>query len=136
MADLFGRQLPEQGYFDLSETPEFKRLTDRYGFVSGSSSHADRLQTIRGLYFDNGVLIDPHTADGVHVAHEWISRVAAPIVVLETALPVKFAATIKEAIEVEPEIPARFAAIMDAPRRVVDLPNDVQAVKDYIAATS
>ncbi len=136
VADLFGRQLPEQGYFDLSETPEFKRLTDRYGFVSGSSSHADRLQTIRGLYFDNGVLIDPHTADGVHVAHEWISRVAAPIVVLETALPVKFAATIKEAIEVEPEIPARFAAIMDAPRRVVDLPNDVQAVKDYIAATS
>lgn len=127
VADLFGRQSPEQGYFDLSETFEFKRSTDRYGFVSGSSSHADRLQTIRGLYFDNGVLIDPHTADGVHVAHEWISRVAAPIVVLETALPVKFAATIKEAIEVEPEILARFAAIMDAPRRVVDLPNDVQA---------
>jgi len=135
VADLFGRQLPENGYFDLSGTREFGRISERYGFVSGTSSHADRLQTIRGLYFDNGVLIDPHTADGVHVAHEWIGRVTAPIVVLETALPVKFADTIKEAVELDLEIPPRFAGIMDAPRRVVDMPNDVQAVKDFIAKT-
>ena len=136
VADLFGRQLSENGFFDLSGTPEFKRITERYGFVSGTSSHADRLQTIRGLYFDNGVLIDPHTADGVHVAHEWIGRVAAPIVVLETALPVKFAETIKEAIEVDLEIPPRFAEVMNAPRRVVDMPNDPQQVKDFIVRTS
>ncbi len=135
VADLFGRQLPENGYFDLSGTREFGRISERYGFVSGTSSHADRLQTIRGLYFDNGVLIDPHTADGVHVAHEWIGRVTAPIVVLETALPLKFADTIKEAVELDLEIPPRFAGIMDAPRRVVDMPNDVQAVKDFIAKT-
>lgn len=135
-ADLFGRQLSENGYFDLSGTPEFASIPERYGFVSGSSTHADRLQTIRGLYFDNGVLVDPHTADGVHIAHEWIGKAQAPIVVLETALPVKFAETIKEATELDLEIPPRFAEVMDAPRRVVDMPNDAGKVKEYIAQTN
>ncbi|MGI5950316.1 MAG: threonine synthase [Brooklawnia sp.] len=132
IADLFGDQLGEQGRFDLSDTRQFAGLSDRYGFVSGTSTHADRVQTIRGLYHDNGVLIDPHTADGVHVAHQWIDRVNHPIVVLETALPVKFADTIVEAVGHEPEIPERFAGIIHAPRRVVDLPNDAEAVKAFI----
>lgn len=134
--ELFGSELAAHGSFDLSGTKQFAQLADRYGFVSGTSSHADRVQTIRGLYHDNGVLIDPHTADGVHVAHSWIGRVAQPIVVLETALPVKFADTIVEAIGREPEIPERFVDIMSAQRRVVDLPNDSQAVKDFIEQMS
>ncbi len=110
-------------------------MSERYGFVSGTSTHADRVQTIRGLYFDTSILIDPHTADGVHVAHEWIGRVAAPIIVLETALPVKFADTIVEAIGQLPPVPPRFEGIEDAPRRVVDLPNDAEVVKRFIAET-
>ena len=55
-----------------------------------------------------------------------------PIVVLETALPVKFADTIVEAIGVAPEIPDRFAGIMDAGRHVTDLPNDAGRVKEFI----
>ena len=81
------------------------------------------------------MLIDPHTADGVHVAHQWLGRVTAPIVVLETALPVKFTETIVEAVGIVPERPARFIGIEDAPRRVVDLPNDPDAIKRYIAET-
>ena len=57
----------------------------------------------------------------------------SPIVVLETALPVKFADTIAEAIGDAPEVPERFAEIMDAERHVTDLPNDVDAVKAFIA---
>ena len=135
VAALFGDRLAGEGQFDLSRTPEFARLSDRYGFVSGSSSHADRIQTIRGLWENNGMLIDPHTADGVHVAHQWLGRVTAPIVVLETALPVKFTETIVEAVGIVPERPARFVGIEDAPRRVVDLPNDPDAIKRYIAET-
>ncbi|MGB3955844.1 MAG: threonine synthase [Brooklawnia sp.] len=133
VAELFGERLARDGRFDLSQTPEFAQLADRYGFISGSSTHADRLETIRGLWENNGVLIDPHTADGVHVAHQWLRRVNSPIVVLETALPVKFAETIHEAVGVVPEVPARFAGILDAPRRVVELPNDPEAIKRYIA---
>ena len=56
------------GAFDLSALkPEFE---SRYGFVSGASTHADRLATIRSVYDESGVLVDPHTADGVKVARE------------------------------------------------------------------
>jgi len=46
-------------------------------------------------------MIDPHTADGVKVAREQVTR-GTPMIVLETALPIKFAATIVEALGREP----------------------------------
>ena len=76
--------------------------------------------------------MDPHTADGVTVARRHRDQVDTPIVCLETALPVKFADTIREAIGRDPQIPERFAGIMEAPRHVVDLPDDAEAVKDLI----
>ena len=131
-ADLFGRQLAEQGFFDLSGTPEFASLRSRFGFVSGASSHADRLGTIRATQAGVGVLIDPHTADGVHVARELLAAgepMALPVICLETALPVKFAETITEALGIDVEVPPRFAGLEDLPRHVVALPNDVNALK-------
>lgn len=61
-----------------------------------------------------------------------MDRIDTPIVVLETALPVKFAATMVEAVGIVPPVPERFVGIMDAPHRVVSLPNDAEAVKAYI----
>lgn len=133
-ADLFGRQLAEKGLFDLSDSPAFAKVAD-YGFISGSSTHADRIEQIRD-WDRQGVQIDPHTADGLHVAEQLRDRCGGPVVVLETALPVKFADTIEEATGHEPEVPARFVGIMDGPRRVEALPNDAQKVKDFIRANS
>ena len=129
---LFGEELPAKGFFDLSGTEEFAQLRSRYGFVSGSSSHADRLAQIREVYARDGILIDPHTADAVKVAREYV-RPGVPMIVLETALPVKFAETIVEAVGVEPPRPARFAGIEELPRRVIALPNDPDALKRLIA---
>ena len=56
------------------------------------------------------------------------------MIVLETALPIKFAATIVEALGREPERPSRFEGIEGLPRRVTVLPASVQAVKDFIAS--
>ncbi len=134
VADLFGGQLNSRGEFDLSGTAEFARLAADFGFRSGSSTHADRVATIADWYRSHRILIDPHTADAAHVAESFLDRVSTPIVVLETALPVKFAQTIAEAIGEVPPLPARFAGLEQAPRRVVNLPNDVQAIKDHIAA--
>jgi threonine synthase len=58
------------------------------------------------------------------------------MVVLETALPVKFAATIVEALGREPERPAKFVGIEKLPKRVTVLPADAAQVKAYIAAHS
>lgn len=131
-AELFGVKVREGG-FDLSDDPAFPEAAERYGFLSGSSTHADRLATIKDIKDRFGVLIDPHTADGVKVASEWASQVDTPIVCLETALPVKFAETIKESIGEEPPVPDRFREILNGPRIVQDLPNDADEVKRFIA---
>ncbi len=65
---LFDEALARDGYFDLSGTPEFAALRDTYGFISGTSTHADRLAEIARTEKESGYLLDPHTADGVHVA--------------------------------------------------------------------
>ena len=129
---LFGEQLNRTGQFDLSRDPAYAQARSRYGFVSGKSVHADRLATIRDTYERFGVMIDTHTADGVKVAREQLQP-GVPMIVLETALPIKFAATIVEALGREPERPPRFQGIEALPKRVTVIDADVQAVKDYIA---
>jgi threonine synthase len=132
LASLFGEQLSAKGQFDLSGDPAFKAASQRYGFVSGKSTHADRVATIRDTYERFKVVIDTHTADGLKVAREHL-QTGMPMIVLETALPIKFAATIVEALGREPERPACFVGIEDLPKRMTVLPADVQAVKEFIA---
>lgn len=133
--DLFGAQLPSQGSFDVSGTSEFSSIPSRYGFVSGSSRHADRLATISQVLERDGVLIDPHTADAVTVARRHVEP-GIPMIVLETALPVKFAATIAEATGRVPERPSRFEGLEELPRHVIDLPDDAGALRALIAGRS
>jgi threonine synthase len=59
---LFHDQLNATGRFDLSADPAFAQAAQRYGFVSGKSTHADRLATIRDTHQRFGVMIDTHTA--------------------------------------------------------------------------
>ena len=129
---LFHDQLSNQGRFDLSTEAAFKSAADCYGFVSGKSIHADRLATIRDTYHRFSTMIDTHTADGVKVAREHL-QAGVPMIVLETALPIKFAETIVEALGQAPERPAKFEGIEDLPKRVTMMPADADAVKRYIA---
>jgi threonine synthase len=129
---LFGEVLNQSGRFDLSAEPVFKQAALHYGFESGKSTHADRLATIRATFERFGVMIDTHTADAVKVAREhW--QPGVPMVVLETALPIKFAATIVEALGREPDRPLKFEGIEALPKRVIRMATDVRAVKAYIA---
>ena len=107
------------------------RLGGHSGFASGKSTHADRLATIKSVYSKYGVIIDPHTADGVKVglAHR---EAGVPLVCMETAQPAKFAATIREAIGLEPERPAAFRDIEKRPQRFAVVPPDAVAVKSHI----
>jgi threonine synthase len=129
---LFHDQLGSQGFFDLSGEAAFKSAAQRYGFVSGKSTHADRLATIRDTYKRFGTMIDTHTADGVKVAREQLQP-GVPMIVLETALPIKFAATIEEALGQLPTRPAKFEGIEALPKRVKVLPADAAVIKRYIA---
>ena len=121
------------GVIDLSGTPEFATLRERYGFMSGTSTHADRLATIRAVEGADGVVIDPHTADAVKVAHDLRGSIDGAIVVTETALPVKFSATIVEALGREPQRPAAFEGIENLPRHVTDIPADADVLKQIMS---
>ncbi len=140
--DLLGRdpkrtrrlwdELEEKGGFDLSATPEFRGLAERFGFVSAASTHAARIASIRQTLAETGVLVDPHTADGLYAARRF-QRAGEPMIVLETALPAKFAATIEEAIGRAPERPPALADLETLPQRYVVLPAYAKAIKEYIA---
>ncbi len=131
MKALFGEGLSKTGQFDLSAAPVFAQAAAKYGFVSGKSTHANRLDTIRQTFEQHGMVIDTHTADGLKVALEHLSA-GVPMVVLETALPIKFAATVAEALGREPERPAQFEGIEALPKRVQVMDADVAAVKALI----
>ena len=129
LGELF-RALDTDGGFDFSGTAEFDRIAE-FGFVSGRSTHADRVATIRDVKDRYGVTIDPHTADGVVVARRNL-REGIPMIVLETALPAKFADIVREALGEEPERPAAFDGIEDLPQRFDVAPADVERVKAVI----
>jgi len=129
---LFVEDLGLQGSFDLSGDPAFQQAAGRFGFKSSRSTHEDRLAVIRDTDKRFATLVDPHTADGLKAAREHIVP-GVPMVVLETALPIKFAATLVEALGEEPARPKKFEGIEALPKRVVKLPADAEAVKAYIA---
>jgi threonine synthase len=127
------------GGFDLSGYPggdgdEFHKVK-AYGFKSGKSTHEDRLNTIRDVADDYGIVIDTHTADGIKVAKENLEP-GVTMIVLETALAAKFNETILEALGQDAERPAGFDNIEALPQRFVVMPADVEKMKAYIAANT
>ena len=135
VATLF-KKVETEGGFDLSGKPgsdgdEFSQIA-KFGFESGKSIHADRLQTIRQVEKDFGITVDTHTADGIKVALEHLEE-GVPMIVLETALPAKFNETIKEALGRDADRPAGFENIEALPQRFEVMSADVLAIKAYIA---
>jgi threonine synthase len=142
--DLIGRdgagvkrlwqQVERNGVFDLAGSKHFARVA-QFGFVSGRSTHADRLATIRNVYREHGQIIDTHTADGVKVGLENREQ-GVPLICLETALPVKFAAAITEALGRAPEAPPGLENLELLPQRFTVLDAEAETVKRFIERNS
>lgn len=142
--ELFGKQgkLDLVGQFNLSdgaafwsefdEPPPGRRFLADWNIVSGTSTHEDRIRTIRRAWEVHGILIDPHTADAFKVAHD-LARPGENIVVLETAQPAKFGDTMMEAISREGCCPESLVGIEQLPQRVVNLPAEAGIIKQFIA---
>jgi len=130
VVELF-RDVEHSGGFDLSRSDDFARVKE-FGFVSGRSAHADRVAAIRDVYQRYGTMIDTHTADGIKVAREYLDH-GIPMVVLETAQPVKFGETIREALGREADRPHGFEGIESLPQRFEVLPADGARIKAFIA---
>jgi len=128
-AALFGAGLARDGGFQVTDQ-EFARIAS-FGFASGKSVHAERVATIRDTWKRFGTMIDTHTADGLKVAREQ-RRAGVPMLVLETALPAKFAETLREALGIDPPRPAALRGIEQLPKRFEVMPVDADRVKAFI----
>ena len=131
------KKVDTHGGFDLSgnegsDGDEFAQIA-QYGFLSGKSTHSDRLATIRDVHARHGVIVDTHTADGIKVAREHLTP-GVPMIVLETALPAKFNETIREVLGRDADRPAGFEHIEDLPQRFDVMTQDIVAMKAFIAA--
>jgi len=125
-------KVDQGGSFDLKGTGLFEKVAD-YGFISGSSNHQNRMQIIRQVQQQYGVVIDTHTADGIKVALQHRSP-HVPMLVLETALPAKFEDAITEALGQLPERPAPLKGLEQLPQRFEVMDADVDAIKAFIVA--
>ena len=116
------------GAFDIKDLMPKVR---EFGFVSGSSNHAARMNTIRETNKKYGVVIDTHTADGLKVALELRDK-NTPMLVLETALPAKFEDALVEALGTIPPRPDSLRGIEDLPQKFSVMDASNTAIKDFI----
>ncbi|MGH6610490.1 MAG: threonine synthase [Burkholderiaceae bacterium] len=124
-------ELDTRGEFHLGGTPIWP-IVAASGMVSGRSTHSDRVRTIRTVHQRHGIVVDPHTADGIKVALEHLDR-DVPMICLETALPAKFPQTIVEAIGEAPQRPAAYVGLEARPQRFRAMRADAEQVKAFIA---
>ena len=88
------------------------------------------------VYRASGMIIDPHSAVGVHAARKALGAApATPVVALATAHPAKFPDAVERATGVRPPLPERLKDLMERKEAIVVLPNDRRAVADYLRQT-
>ena len=99
-----------------SARPEFapRRAASASSPAAARTPTASRRSATRYERF--GMMIDTHTADGLKVAREH-AEPGVPMIVLETALPAKFAATIARRSAASPQRPAALRGLEALPQR-------------------
>ncbi len=101
--------------------------------VAGSGSTAQTLQTIGRYWKQHHYLLDPHTAVGVLVGEQHLSK-SEPMICLATAHPAKFGQAIRDATGEDLGHHEILDRLVDAPTRCEILPAADQAIRDYVAA--
>ncbi len=118
--------------FDISGTLLWEKIRKSH-IISGTSNHKARIETIREMHSKYGVLVDPHTADGLKVGLNYREK-NIPLICLETALPAKFSESIVEAIGVEPSRPNGYDNLEDLPQHFVEMAADAAEIKAFISS--
>ncbi|MFV2034826.1 MAG: threonine synthase [Halocynthiibacter sp.] len=120
--------LRQSGGYDL---PEQIQAFIKSGFDVGTATQAETITMMNAVQAQNGYLLDPHSAVALHVAHQHRSD-EMPMVVLSTAHPAKFPATVKKATNVHPALPAWTGNLMKDTEHFTVLENEQAAVEAFI----
>jgi threonine synthase len=124
-------ELRASGSFQLgkAELAELRSL-----FAAHSIDEQETEMTIRNLFAETGIMIDPHTAVGLAAARA--ESVGTPMIVLSTAHAAKFPEAITRALGREPEQPDRLKARLSQEERLTVLPKDYATVARFIASAA
>ena len=133
---------------DVGDPSNFARLAAMYdgsaarmgADIAGLRvSEAETRAAIRDAYRRFGTVLDPHAAVAYSAALRFrhAAGARAPIVVLATAHPAKFADVIREELGFEPELPVSERDWRSRPLLAVDLPQaSPAAFKDLLTGLS
>lgn len=102
-------------------------------FRAHRANDEETLAVMKRVYGESGMLVDPHTAVGIASA-EACAEPGVPTITLATAHPAKFPDAVKKATGVHPALPEHVADLFDREERIVNLPNDLQAIEAFVAS--
>jgi threonine synthase len=102
-------------------------------FRAHRANDAETLAVMKRIHGESGMLVDPHTAVGIASA-EACAEPGVPTITLATAHPAKFPDAVKKATGVHPALPDHVADLFDRDERIVNLPNDLQAIEAFVAS--
>jgi threonine synthase len=102
-------------------------------FRAHRANNDETLAVMKRIYGEGGMLVDPHTAVGIASA-EACAEPGIPTITLATAHPAKFPDAVKKATGVHPALPDHVADLFDREERIVNLPNDLQAIEAFVAS--
>jgi threonine synthase len=121
--------LKRDGRLELSED---LRQRARDDFASGWIDDETVEQTIRSVYRDHGIVIDPHTAVGWEVGRR-LRQPGETLVTLAPAHPSKFGDVVRSAVGFDPPLPDELSDLMDREERIVKMPNDYGTLLEFLA---
>jgi threonine synthase len=92
----------------------------------------ETLETIRTVFGEHGVLLDPHTAVGVRAAQRLGTDAGIPMVCLATAHPAKFPDAVERATGTRPPVPPRLAGLDELPERFELISADLDVLRALV----
>lgn len=117
------------GQFSVSST-ELEKL--RTEFTAGRCNDEQTVETIARFYRDHQVVIDPHTAVGVHVLEQTGLLHRFPSVALACAHPAKFPDVVRKAVGLTPTLPSHLSDLMDRTEKYEVMDNDFAKLRSHL----
>jgi len=124
-------ELRSTGAFKLSQG-ELGQLRELFSAYSVGEDETE--MTIRGVFEETGMLVDPHTAVAIAASHQEADQGGTPMVMLSTAHPAKFPEAVKRASGQLPEQPERLRLKLGQHERCTELPAEFAAVAEFIVS--
>jgi len=120
-------KLKNEGSYSLNKEELNKIKSD---FCSSTISDELTKQTLKNVYKQHQLLIDPHTATAFKAAE--LNSSDGEMLILSTAHPCKFSETVHQATGVEPKVPENIKNILNKKESYVTLDNNIDVIKNHV----